>query len=118
VRNAGQNTQRLLEWPNYGSVSVGSSQLPNLGRIEPKSEAETRRLYVIWNALRITVLASMTSGCGSSTNVFVKVEPPIELTAPCPPLSEISDVPRWILETISAYEDCAAKHSRLVEAVK
>jgi hypothetical protein len=116
VKNAEPNTPRLLEWPNYGSVSVGSQLVPNSRTIVAKSGTGTTKHERLWLALLAVV--SMTACSTPSTNVFVKVEPPTELTAPCPPLSEISDVPRWILDTISAYEDCAAKHSRLVEAVR
>jgi hypothetical protein len=116
VKSAEQNTQKLLEWPNYGSVSVGSRPVPNSRTIVAKSGTGTTKHEKLWLALLAAV--SMTACSTPSTNVFVKAEPSLDLILPCPPLREIDDVPRWILETISAYEDCAAKHSRLVEAVK
>jgi hypothetical protein len=116
VKNAKPNTPRLLEWPNYGSVSVGPQLVPNLRTTVPKLGTGTTRHEKLWLALLAVV--SMTACSTPSTNVFVKAEPSQDLTLPCPPLREIDDVPRWILETISAYEDCAAKHSRLVESVR
>jgi hypothetical protein len=116
VKNAEPNTPRLLEWPNYGSVSVGSSHVPNSRTIVPKLGTGTTKPEKLWLALLAVV--SMTACSTPSTSGFVKAEPSQDLILPCPPLSEISDVPRWILDTISAYEDCAAKHSRLVEAVR
>jgi hypothetical protein len=107
---------RLLEWPNYGAVSVSPGQLPNTGRTEPKLGIGTTKHERLWLALLAAV--SMTACSTPSTSVFVKAEPSPDLTLPCPPLREIDDVPRWILETISAYEDCAARHSRLVEAIQ
>ena len=45
------------------------------------------------------------------------------LTEPCQPLNQLADgtgatVLRWILETADAYNDCAGKHRRLVEAIR
>ncbi len=45
------------------------------------------------------------------------------LTEPCLPLSPLADgdsktVLRWALGAVDAYTDCAARHGRLVEAVR
>lgn len=45
------------------------------------------------------------------------------LTEPCPPLSLLADgtgpvVFRWILASVDAYNDCALRHRKLVEATR
>ncbi len=116
MKSAEPVTLKPLEWPNYGPVSVESRHVPSLRTTVPKLGTGTTKHEKLWLALLAAV--SMTACSTPSTSVYVKAEPSQDLTLPCQPLREIDDVPRWILDTISAYEDCAAKHSRLVEAVK
>ena len=116
MKSAEQNTSKPLEWPNYGNVSVSPLLPRNSNTTSGEFMPGTPKPEKLWLALLAVV--SMTTACASSTTEFVKAEPGPELTSPCPPLPLIDDVPRWILDTISAYEDCAAKHSALVEAVK
>ena len=72
--------------------------------------------------LLLSVLAA--TGCASLTATSTGRTPiPASLTQPCPPLDLLTEgagptVLRWALATVDAYADCAARHQKLVEAVR
>jgi hypothetical protein len=85
--------------------------------------AEKEKSALIWKAVLAISLASLTACSNLSTATYVKPEVPVSLTQPCPDLPDIPDrseksVAQWIVETVSLYYECAAKHERLVEVVK
>ena len=74
---------------------------------------------------RFTVIAAcLTPGCASQMPPSQGRSPlDVSLTEPCPQLSPLADgtgavVLRWIIGTADAYNDCAARHRRLTEAVR
>jgi hypothetical protein len=123
VSNVEPSMPKPLVWPNYGPVSVGPYPLRHISRIGPSRHQERERLYVIWNAVRITALASLMGCSNLSTTTYVKAELPLSLIEPCPDLPDIPDrsersVARWIVDTVTLYYECSASKRRLVEAVK
>ena len=82
----------------------------------------------MWTArlrnLSLLLAASALMGCVHLTAPST-VRAPLDasLLEPCPPLSLLADgdsktVLRWMLVSADAYQDCASKHQRLVEAVR
>lgn len=73
----------------------------------------------------VSALAALAiTGCSTATQPSSRRSPlDVSLTEPCPPLGPLADgtgavVLRWILATTDAYNDCAARHRRLTEAVR
>lgn len=63
------------------------------------------------------------SGCATTGVSAPRSQVDSSLTELCPPLSLLSDgdsptVFRWALTLVDSYNDCAAKHKKLVEATK
>jgi hypothetical protein len=117
VRNAEPPMSRLLEWPNYGAVSVPVSPPRNSnmtsGNFRAGSERLRHKSLPLW--LATLAVVSMT-GCGNlSTVTYVKAEVPVNLSEPCPPLPSLDgSVFLWAREVIRMYHECAAKHSAVV----
>jgi hypothetical protein len=112
---------RLLEWPNYGPVSVAAKPRRVLKESEemqhPGNERLRHKSLPLW--LATLAVVSMTGCAGLSTTTFVKAEVPVNLSEPCPPLPMMDgSVFLWAREVIRMYHECAAKHSAVVEAVK
>jgi hypothetical protein len=108
---------RLLEWPNYGPVSVATKPRQILKRTEelphPGSERLRHKSLPLW--LATLAVVSMTGCAGLSTTTFVKAEVPVNLSEPCPPLPMMDgSVFLWAREVIRMYHECAAKHSAVV----
>lgn len=71
----------------------------------------------------------MLMGCASSTKPLpvtpqvIKPELPLELSEYCKPLERLGSgdgqtVALWIVETVSSYKVCAAKHKAVVDLLK
>lgn len=127
MKNAEPNTQRQLEWPNYGPVSVWTKR-PSVSRQkdeQPQHERErsSKRSSVLWSALLTVLAASMTWGCTSLQTISVSTELPASLRESCPqlPVPQRTDgayLFLWIRDVIALYNDCAERHDRTVEAIK
>lgn len=71
----------------------------------------------------VTCALTLTACAASQKPSAARAPLDASLTEPCPPLSPLADgtgatVLRWILDSADAYNDCAGKHRRLVEAVR
>jgi hypothetical protein len=121
--SASHPTQKPLVWPNYGPVSVVAKPRQISRNAEESPRRGRKKQSAIWSALLLAIAVSQT-GCSSlSTTTFVKAEVPVNLAQPCPDLPDIPDrsersVAEWIVQTVTLYYQCAAKHSAVVEAVK
>jgi hypothetical protein len=108
---------RLLEWPNYGPVSVVAKPRQILKSAEelphPGNERLRHKSLPLW--LATLAVVSMTGCAGLSTTTFVKAEVPVNLSEPCAPLPTLDgSVFLWAREVIRMYHECAAKHAAVV----
>jgi hypothetical protein len=108
---------RLLEWPNYGPVSVVAKPRQILRSAEesphPGNERLRHKSLPLW--LATLAVVSMTGCAGLSTTTFVKAEVPVNLSEPCAPLPTLDgSVFLWAREVIRMYHECAAKHAAVV----
>uniref|UniRef100_UPI003FA3B20C Rz1-like lysis system protein LysC n=1 Tax=Snodgrassella alvi TaxID=1196083 RepID=UPI003FA3B20C len=82
-----------------------------------------RRLQKLLGCLSILMFVWTLPGCTSSTKQSAVVSLPANLTAPCPELSPLNgttgaDVLPWAVGVVDKYNDCARRHSALVNAIK
>jgi hypothetical protein len=122
VKSAEQNTRKPLVWPN--SASARGQQWPREGtkRIVPRVSNGAESHQGLWLPLLLMLVVLALTACATSTTTYVKPEVPANLTQPCPDLPDIPDrsersVAEWIVQTITLYYQCAAKHESLVDAV-
>lgn len=72
----------------------------------------------------IAMCALMMQGCAASTAPSTgRSTLDASLTTPCPPLERLTEKDgraalRWMIGAADAYNDCASRHGKLVEAVR
>jgi hypothetical protein len=103
---------RGRQWPRKGLRRI-------VPRVSNGAETYQGLLLPLFLILLVCLL-----GCSTpSTVISVKPEVPVNLAQPCPDLPDIPDrsersVAEWIVQTVTLYYQCAAKHSAVVETVK
>jgi hypothetical protein len=102
--SAEPNTQKPLEWPNYGPVSV-SAQTVNEPRNESlRSHQESQRL---WRALLLVVSATTLSACCATTPTNIPREECPKLEAPT--AGDSTTMFLWSRHALAMYRECALK---------
>lgn len=124
--SAEPNTQRWLEWPNYGPVNVGTWQLESTKQkreqVQQERERSLHKSRRLWQALLLAIAS--TSGCSAySPTISPSAQIPANLSAPCPQLPPLPNGSSamlflWVRDVIAEYHDCAARFDAYREAVR
>lgn len=127
--NAEPKRKKPPAWPSAAPASVPTLLLPATRRTKPHTRHASawwcKRFSASWSGLFTLALVLMLMGCASSPTTLPPEPPPLPaaLRQPCPMLPTPADgtgatVLRWAREVVGLYNDCAARHGQLVEAVR
>jgi hypothetical protein len=121
--SASHPTQKLLVCQNSDNGRGRQWPRKGLRRIVPRVNNGAETYQGLLLPLLLMLLVCLLGCSTPSTAISVKPEVPVSLSQPCPDLPDIPDrsersVAEWIVQTVTLYYQCAAKHSALAEVVR